>query len=448
MLAAVAMLAAGTVVALTTVLHRASSAIAAATESVHLTQEAKLNLLLLTQVSTPIVRRDLVGSIQRRLSDAEAHVSTANERAVLDKARGRVREYARLAGDSERADEQLTALHAAAYSALDELVTINVTQAAAQVRQVGRIDYVANVAGLMLAVLVLCCAVFFLYWVRGPMLRPFLDLARAVDQFAHGDVASRASVTGPREIKEMCERFNAMAARLEKQKDEQRAFLAGVAHDLRNPVAALLLCAETGRLDASLPPDHRARQVLDRVARQLRNLDRMIGDFLDAALIEAGSLELRLECCDLAAVVRSAVELFDHSASRHELILSLPSSPLQAWADPLRIEQVASNLISNALKYSPDGAKVEVRLELHDDHLILTVTDHGLGMSQEDRARLFQPFRRGLSREDIPGVGLGLFVVRRIVEAHRGRIEVESSPGAGSTFRILLPTSSSAALLK
>ena len=169
----------------------------------------------------------------------------------------------------------------------------------------------------------------------------------------------------------------------------------------------------------------------------------MIADFLDAAMIEAGNLELRVESCNLADVVRSAAELFEGSASRHELILALPPSPLQASLDPLRIEQVAGNLISNALKYSPQGGKVEVRLEQRADEVVLAVTDHGLGMSPEDQARLFQPFRRGLSREDIPGVGLGLFVVRRIVEAHRGRIEVESSPGAGSTFRIRLPSNSS-----
>jgi signal transduction histidine kinase len=108
--------------------------------------------------------------------------------------------------------------------------------------------------------------------------------------------------------------------------------------------------------------------------------------------------------------------------------------------DALRIEQVLTNLVSNAIKYSPRGGRVEVTLEQPGTEAILNVVDQGVGIPSDDQAHIFEPFRRsGASRELVPGAGLGLFVARRIVEAHGGRIEVESRPGAGSTFRVHLP---------
>lgn len=442
LLAGTAVLAALAVIALTTEIHRASVSIETSTRSVHVAEQSEIDLLLHAQAKDGIMRRALAGSIQRKLSEAEDYLETDRERLVLDEAKARVQEYVLASRDAGRPEEELTALHAAAYSALDELIAINVDQAATEAGRAARIDYIASIGGISLALFVLCVAAFFVYWVRGPLILPVLDLAGAMDQFGRGDLASRTRISGPREMREMAQRFNEMAARIERQTEQQRAFLAGVAHDLRNPVSAILLAAEAARADASLPPDHPARQALDRTARQLRKMNRMLADFLDAAMLEAGNLELRLELCDPSDVVRSTTELFEGTSSQHELISFIPKRPLRARIDPLRIEQVTGNLISNAIKYSPQGGTVELRLEQRGDEFMLAVTDHGLGMSPETQSHLFQPFRRGLPREGIPGMGLGLFITRRILDAHHGRIEVESSLGAGSTFRVFLPSDS------
>ena len=114
---------------------------------------------------------------------------------------------------------------------------------------------------------------------------------------------------------------------------------------------------------------------------------------------------------------------------------------LQALEDHVRIEQVLTNLVSNAIKYSLAGSVVEVSLQRQAGQIELCVVDHGMGIAPKDLARIFEPFRRvGLSNGNVPGVGLGLFVVRKIVEAHGGRIDVESTLGRGSTFRVVLPT--------
>jgi signal transduction histidine kinase len=119
-------------------------------------------------------------------------------------------------------------------------------------------------------------------------------------------------------------------------------------------------------------------------------------------------------------------------------VVSIPNEELIVRCDPLRIEQVVSNLVSNAIKYSTD--QVEITVLRCDSWATIEVKDHGVGMSRDDRSRLFEPFRRvALSKESIPGVGLGLFVVRELVRAHRGYLEVESELHVGSTFRVHLP---------
>lgn len=444
-LAGLALAAAVAVVAVTTLLHRASGAIEASTRSIWVAEEAQIDLLLHARATSLLTRRDLAGSVQGRLAEAELYVGNERERALLDEAKARALEYVLASRDAGRSEAEVAALHAAAFAALEDLTTINVSQAREEARRTARVDYLANIGGLTLALLILGVAAFFILWVRGPLIRPIRELGQAMRKFGRGEQTIRARTAGPREVREMAERFNEMATAIERQRERQRAFLAGVAHDLRNPVNAVFLSTEAARLDASLPPDHRVRRVLDRSTRQLRKLDRMISDFLDAAAIETGELELRLELCDVTEVVRSTAEFFEEGSPRHDVVLSFSSEPLRAQIDSLRIEQVVSNLISNAIKYSPEGGNVEVRLDQLGDELLIEVTDHGLGMSRDTQSHLFEPFRRGLSREDIPGVGLGLFVVRRIVEAHHGRIEVESAPGAGSTFCVFLPSLSAGA---
>jgi signal transduction histidine kinase len=166
----------------------------------------------------------------------------------------------------------------------------------------------------------------------------------------------------------------------------------------------------------------------------------MVGDFLDMANIEAGKLELRFQEQDVCQLVRNVVALFESTSPNHDLRVSTPAAAVPLRCDPLRIEQVVTNLVSNAIKYSPEGGAVGISLRVVREEAVIEVRDHGIGITRGDQRRLFEPFRRlHLSRETIAGVGLGLFVVRRIVEAHRGRIEVESAVGTGSTFRVALP---------
>jgi two-component system, OmpR family, sensor histidine kinase MtrB len=245
----------------------------------------------------------------------------------------------------------------------------------------------------------------------------------------------------------MAEQFNSMTASLARQREARIALLAGVAHDLRNPLFALKLSVSLLTTNRPLPNEEQIRSIAARLHRQITGLDRLVGDFLDMARIEAG--QLRLDCgeCDLRELARAVVELFRPTSIAHEIELRAPAEAVTVWCDQMRIEQVLTNLVSNAIKYSPGGGKILIEVSQLDGEARLTVNDRGVGIDPEDLALIFDPFRRAQrSARSMPGVGLGLYVARLIVEAHGGRIEVNSRPGVGSEFTLALRSRARASL--
>lgn len=238
----------------------------------------------------------------------------------------------------------------------------------------------------------------------------------------------------------MVHQFNAMGEALARQHHTRLAHLAGVAHDLRNPLAALQMSAALVDPDEPLPPEPEVRRALGLVRRQVTRLNRMVDDLLDAAQIDAGRLALEPRDTDLRDVVQEVMTLFKDVSPIHILESEVPETPLLVRCDPLRIEQTLSNLVSNAIKYSPRGGTVRVRAYQEEAAAKVSVSDEGIGMEEADVGQVWTPFRRtGISSEAIPGVGLGLWTAKRIVEAHQGTILVESALGKGSTFTLVLP---------
>jgi two-component system sensor histidine kinase MtrB len=278
-------------------------------------------------------------------------------------------------------------------------------------------------------------------WLRTRAFAGVFALGNAMDRFEAGDREARAPETGPLELREMARRFNQMAEAISRRRQEQIAFLAGVAHDLRNPLAALRTSLEVIAPSRPLPPEPTIRRVAALMDRQFESLERMTGDFLDTARIEAGELELRPEPRDLGEIVRHAVSLYQSGPWHERFQLEVPDHAITVTCDGARMQRVVTNLVSNALKYSAEGSPIRVALQADQDQATLSVSDRGIGIAREEVRTIFDPFRRSeSSRRAASGVGLGLFVAQRIVRAHGGRMEVESTPGLGSTFRIVLPT--------
>ena len=279
-----------------------------------------------------------------------------------------------------------------------------------------------------------------LLWVRGLALGPIIHVAEAMRRFGAGERTVRAREEGPAELVAVARTFNEMASGLERQREEQLAFLAGIGHDLVNPLSALRLNVAIVGPGRPLPPEPEVRVLFQRLERQVEKLRRMISDLLDAARVETGQLSLELQVCELKDLVAGVVEQQRQAAPAHPITVSLPPAPVPVCCDPLRIEQVLTNLVGNAVKYSPKGEPIEVSLAAQDGRAVVTVTDQGLGIPPEDRPHVFEPFRRGSRVRGIAGLGLGLAVARRIVEAHGGRIELDSAPRTGAAFRVSLPT--------
>lgn len=268
------------------------------------------------------------------------------------------------------------------------------------------------------------------------VLEPIFRLQAGVNRYRPGEGVYRIDGGPAAETRELAERFNELTRTIERQHADQLTYLAAVAHDLRNPLSTLLSFA------AFLQDDRDLASMRARFERQVERMNRMVSDLLDATRIESGNLELRLEAVDLGEVVRSAVALYEPTASTHEISLDAPGAPLVVRGDSLRLDQVVTNLVANAVKYSPAGRKVSLRLSRADGSARLEVEDQGMGIAESELAELFAPFKRlSGSKAGVAGVGLGLSICRRIVEAHGGTIRVRSRVGAGSTFTVELPLS-------
>jgi signal transduction histidine kinase len=227
----------------------------------------------------------------------------------------------------------------------------------------------------------------------------------------------------------------------DRQKDD---FLATLAHELRNPLAPLRYGLD---ILHKRPADDRAAMVRDMMDRQLVHLVRLIDDLLDISRVSRGKIKIDKQRIDIADVVRAAVEASSpliHSA-RHVLSTELPDAPVWLDADLVRLAQVLNNLLNNAAKYTPDGGRIALSVQEKEDAVIVRVSDTGVGITPDMKARIFQLFAQGNNQLERArgGLGIGLALVKELVALHNGTIDVESPGlGLGSTFVVRLPKAS------
>jgi signal transduction histidine kinase len=392
------------------------------------------------RIATSAVEREAAAiRLMAALDRAEQQLDTEIEMAALAAAKADAEAYLDATARGAPAAD-ITDLRVAITDALHELVAAEADVAREARSASAELDQIATGLAIAAVALLVIAAAVFLWWVRSRAFDPLLALGGAMERYGRGAPASRAHEAGAEELREMARQFNAMADALDEHRRARLAFLGGVAHDLRTPLNALALSLDL--VGVARPGSDAAKESIERAQRQVTRLDRMVTDLLDTTRIEAGQLEMRFADADVRALVAGVVESFQGGSPRHRLVAALPDRPLTARCDPGRIEQVVGNLITNAIKYSPDGGTIDVSATRRGERIEVAVRDPGVGIPADELEHVFAPFRRVAATADIAaGAGLGLFVVRRIVEAHGGEIHVESAPGAGSTFRVSLPTS-------
>lgn len=222
-------------------------------------------------------------------------------------------------------------------------------------------------------------------------------------------------------------------------------FLSIASHELKTPLTPLelkvtsLLRQAEANLESLLPAERVARE-LQIAQRQIRKMTELINELLDDSRISAGRLQLSIKEVNLSNLVQEVVARFHQQAVQAgcSIDVGIVGEPISGRWDPLRIEQVITNLLTNALKYGA-GKPIHIRAEGGPSNAKLTVQDQGIGIPREHQSRIFDRFERAVTDQHFGGMGLGLYITRKLVAAHGGQIEVESEPGKGSTFTVELP---------
>jgi len=275
------------------------------------------------------------------------------------------------------------------------------------------------------------------WWLSRKITGPVTALAQAVDEIAAGNYAVRVpAMTSHDEISHLSGRFNEMAARLAATEERERQFLMSVSHELRTPLTAIKGHVDAIR-DGLFDDPELERASLDVVAGETVRLERLVGDVLDLAKLNAHRFTVYPQEVDMGVLVERAHASFGEEARRREIDFRLEEDPEAPTivTDGDRVLQVITNLLANAFRWTPDGGTVKLGSELVDSTVRIDVTDTGPGIGLEERERIFVPF---ISRDN-HGTGLGLPIARELAIALGGRLELDSTVGEGSRFTLVLP---------
>ncbi|HEY3817702.1 MAG TPA: HAMP domain-containing sensor histidine kinase [Polyangiaceae bacterium] len=298
----------------------------------------------------------------------------------------------------------------------------------------------ARTASLLLLGCGLASAIVGAFVITRRALRPIADLARATqDIIDSGDLALRVRTRGtPDSLDQLGALFNQMLARNEALVRAMKESLDNVAHDLRTPLARLRAGAEL-----ALKENADAAQARESLAVTIEESDRVLGmltTLMDITEAETGAMRLHKATEDLATIAREAVDLYELVSSERGVHIVTRLAPgVLVSVDRARIRQVAANLIDNAIKYTAPGGRVEVTVASDATAGVLTVADTGMGIAPEERPRVWDRLYRGDRSRSEHGLGLGLSLVKAVVEAHGGEVRLQSEVGVGSTFEARLP---------
>ncbi len=290
------------------------------------------------------------------------------------------------------------------------------------------------------------------YFISDALTDRISGVAEGAKRLGGGDLSARVPVRGNDELAALAEAFNRMATRLQTLDEEKRALeqtrrdlIAWVSHDLRTPLASMRAVVEA-LLDGVVDDRETTRRYLTTAHGEIQNMNRLIDDLFELAQMDAGHLDLHQESTSLNDLISDTLSSMQAMAARRGVRLAgdVGQGVDPLLVDPEKIQRVLANLLGNAIRHTPPGGEVSLRAMLAGDFVRVDVRDTGDGISAEDLPRVFERFyrgeqARGRDRDGARGAGLGLAIAHGLVQAHGGRITVESEPGKGTLFSFTLP---------
>jgi signal transduction histidine kinase len=292
-------------------------------------------------------------------------------------------------------------------------------------------------------------SVAFGYFLSNGITQTLNKLVSGAERLSQGDFSTRVLVSGKDEIAQLADAFNDMAAQLEQAAAAERALdearrnlVAWASHDLRTPLTSLRAMIDA-LADGVVIDPKTVNRYLHQSQNEITRMSKLIDDLFELAQLDAGYLDLEFEWITLSDLISDTLESFAAQAKAKDVSLGGFVSPEvdPAWGAMDKLSRVLDNLLSNALRHTPQGGQINLRAIVEDNQILVQIEDNGTGISPQDLPHIFDRFYRGESSRsrEYGGVGLGLAIVKGLIEAHGGDIWVESQPDKGTTFWFSLP---------
>lgn len=296
---------------------------------------------------------------------------------------------------------------------------------------------------LIAGTIALLLALILAFWIARSINRPLSHVVAAAEAIAQGDYSQQINPMGPEELQRMANSFNSMATQVQASQQAQRDFIANVSHDLKTPITSVRGWSQAmldGVVDTPAEQTHAASIIHNEAARMAR----MVNQLLIVARLDSGQLQLHKSRINLGDILTDVQRSLTLTAQEKQVQLTLDLLPVPPiWGDPDRLTQVFSNLVENAITHTAAGGRVHLLARRHGEQAVEgIVQDTGVGIAREQLPRIFERFYQadiGRSRSDQQGSGLGLTIVKELVEAHGGVVQVHSELGEGTAFIVRLP---------
>ena len=305
------------------------------------------------------------------------------------------------------------------------------------------VDSLASMRESMLAVfaLALVAVLLLVGLISRIVTRPVAELSAGIERMTRGDYQHRVHVPGHGEMAQLAAAFNQMSEQVHNLDEARNQFVSNASHELKTPLTTIKLLVESMMYEDGMDPALR-REFLGDIDREIDRLSSVVGDLLTLVHIDSHKLKLRREMMLLSETVRESVKRLSPLAKRKKQELRVEiADGCEMFADPGKLSQVCYNIIENAIKYTPEGGTIDVRLHRDARDAVLEISDTGIGIPEEDLPHVFDRFYRvdkARARES-GGTGLGLSIVQQIVRLHAGSVTVQSQPGKGTVFIVQLP---------